>query len=129
MNGKLSSASHISLVDRRTSRSKELCYMYTEISEMGICHVDVQYGNILLAPDQSPSPPLKSRISRLWRKPYQFRVIDFDQSTGTNLKKQLLAKGQRGAISFLLEDVTFHAMQSDAFDNEDYDPEDCGDYL
>lgn len=80
--------------------------MYADLSAMGICHAGFEYGNVLYAPEDSP---LKSRKSPLWGKPYRFRIIDFDQSTTTNLKKQELSDMQCCAICFLLDDIPFQA--------------------
>ena len=86
--------------------------MYSDLSTMGIAHMDVKYGNILLAPEPLKSP-FKAYTSPHWGKPYQFRIIDFDQSTKTNIKKRVLAELQHCAIGFLLHDIPARAIYYD----------------
>lgn len=91
-----SSASCLMLFD---PCSDEMYAMYKDIASMGIYHIDVRYGNILLAPESSP---LTARNSPNWGKPYRFRIIDFHKAVRTNVIIETAALDQCNAIFALL---------------------------
>ena len=70
----------------------------------GIFHADIRYGNILLAPEDSP---LKPRETRLWGKPYRYRLIDFHKSVRTNVIKDKVAMQQCYSVLIMLSGLEY----------------------
>ncbi|RPD63498.1 hypothetical protein L227DRAFT_599141 [Lentinus tigrinus ALCF2SS1-6] len=60
----------------------ELRTMYEELVRLGIDHHDIRYPNILLAPTSPPG--LEGRCSATLKRPFKFRLVDFEHSARTN---------------------------------------------
>ncbi|KAH8091765.1 hypothetical protein BXZ70DRAFT_1010964 [Cristinia sonorae] len=73
----------------------ELAALYADLADVGMWHCDVTHCNVVKAYKHSL---FREKTSRHWRKPYQYRLVDFHSSARTNMKKDAIASQQWGAI-------------------------------
>ena len=68
---------------------------------LGVDHIDIRHANILEIPPCPPGWP--TLISPISKRPYHFRIIDFDNSRKTNRPRKEFALYYRSYVETLLD--------------------------
>ncbi|RPD63490.1 hypothetical protein L227DRAFT_651112, partial [Lentinus tigrinus ALCF2SS1-6] len=89
----------IGSVPRKKLRA-ELRAMYEELVRLGVDHFDIDYANVLLAPASPPG--LEGRCSAILKRPFKFRLIDFEHSFRSNRGASSIRNSAEGSIELIL---------------------------
>lgn len=95
---------------------KEVYDAYARLTELGITHMDIKYGNILKAPepygDQCQSYQDETRITQNKNSPmtrcsYKCRLIDFEMSKKSNFSRSWLNETDNEYLERLVSNLPY----------------------